>query len=104
MPGHLWKIPYILGARLPTMFLGLGFVVAQSAFYAGFYGTGTRAGGLSPIADQQLGGAIMMVVDIVTLMVVLTAVFWRSASDEDAKAPEREAPAEDSLQMAQLRR
>jgi cytochrome c oxidase assembly factor CtaG len=97
MPGHLWKIPYILGARLPTMFLGLGFVVAQSAFYAGFYGTGTRAGGLSPTADQQLGGAIMMVVDIVTLMVVLTAVFWRSASDEDAKAAEREAEAQGDL-------
>jgi hypothetical protein len=26
----------------------------------------------------------MMVVDIVTLMAVLTVVFWRTASDEDA--------------------
>lgn len=97
MPGHLWKIPYIVGARLPTMFLGMAFVVAQSAFYSGFYGTGTRAGGLSPVADQQLGGAIMMVVDIITLMAVLTVVFWRSASDEDAKAPEREATAQGDL-------
>jgi cytochrome c oxidase assembly factor CtaG len=84
MPGELWKIPYIVGARLPTMFLGMAFVVTQTPLYSSFYGTGTRAGGLSPIGDQQLGGAIMMVVDIITLMAVLTVVFWRTASDEDA--------------------
>jgi cytochrome c oxidase assembly factor CtaG len=94
MPGELWKIPYIVGARLPTMFLGMGFVVAQTPFYSGFYGTGTRAGGLSPLSDQQLGGAIMMVVDILTLMAVLTIVFWRSASDDDSKAPASEIRAE----------
>jgi cytochrome c oxidase assembly factor CtaG len=91
MPGALWKIPYIVGARLPTMFLGMGFVVAQSAFYSSFYGSGTRAGGLSAIGDQQLGGAIMMVVDIITLMAVLIVVFWRAASDDDAKSSVREA-------------
>jgi cytochrome c oxidase assembly factor CtaG len=97
MPGHLWKIPYIVGARLPTMFLGMAYGVAQTPFYASFYGTGTRAGGLSPIEDQQIGGAIMMVVDIVTLMVVLTAVFWRSAREDDANAPAGEAGAEGDL-------
>ena len=97
MPGALWKIPYIVGARLPTMFLGMAFVVAETPFYSSFYGTGTRAGGLSALSDQQLGGAIMMVVDIVTLMVVLSVVFWRAASDEDAKAPEGEAGAEGDL-------
>jgi cytochrome c oxidase assembly factor CtaG len=84
MPGELWKIPYIVGARLPTMFLGMAFVVTQTALYSSFYGSGARAGGLSPLGDQQLGGAIMMVVDIITLMAVLTVVFWRTASDEDA--------------------
>jgi putative membrane protein len=105
MPGHLWKIPYILGARIPTMFLGMAFIVAQSPFYSGFYGTGTRPGGLSWTADQQLGGAMMMMVDMVTLMVVLTAVFWRAASDEDAKAPavEDEAEVQPLVQIAQMR-
>jgi cytochrome c oxidase assembly factor CtaG len=97
LPADLWKIPYIVGARLPTMFLGMAFVVAKTPFYASFYGTGERAGGLSAIGDQQFGGAIMMVVDIVTLMVVLTTVFWRSAGDDDARAPEREAAAEGHL-------
>jgi cytochrome c oxidase assembly factor CtaG len=97
LPAALWKIPYIVGARLPTMFLGMAFVVAQTPFYSSFYGTGERGGGLSAISDQQLGGAIMMVVDIVTLMVVLSAVFWRAASEADANAPPREAGAEGDL-------
>jgi putative copper resistance protein D len=96
-PAELWKIPYIVGLRLPTMFLGMGFIVSQSAFYTSFYGTGTRPGGLSPVADQQLGGGIMMGVDVITLMVVLTVVFWRAASDSDAKAPVAEARAEGQL-------
>jgi cytochrome c oxidase assembly factor CtaG len=101
LPGHLWKIPYVLGARLPTMFLGMGFVVAQTAFYSSYYGTGTRPGGLSPIADQQIGGALMMVVDIVTLMIVLTAVFWKAASEDAAKAPVREADTQGYLREVQ---
>jgi putative membrane protein len=97
MPGQLWKIPYIVGVRLPTMFLGMAFVVARSPFYTSFYGKGDRPNGMSAINDQQLGGAIMMVVDIVTLMIVLTAVFWRAASDDDAKAPVDEAAADREL-------
>jgi cytochrome c oxidase assembly factor CtaG len=73
------------------MFLGMAFVVAQTPFYSSFYGTGTRAGGLSPVTDQQIGGAIMMVVDIVTLMVVLSAVFWRASSEQPPDTPVNEA-------------
>jgi cytochrome c oxidase assembly factor CtaG len=104
MPGHLWKIPYILGARLPTMFLGMAFIVAQTPFYASFYGTGTRPGGLSPLSDQQLGGAIMMMVDVVTLMIVLSVVFFRAAREDDAQAPVREAAAQGDLASVQQER
>jgi cytochrome c oxidase assembly factor CtaG len=97
LPGHLWKIPYIVGARLPTMFLGMAFVVAQTPFYSSFYGSGERGNGLSAISDQQLGGAIMMVVDIVTLMIVLTTVFWRAAREDDANTPVDEAAAQGDL-------
>jgi putative membrane protein len=98
MPGALWKIPYFLGARIPTMFLGMAFIVARTPFYSSFYGTGTRAGGLSPITDQQIGGAIMMMVDVIALMIVLSVVFWRAArDDDDANAPVSEARAEADL-------
>ena len=104
LPAHLWKIPYILGARLPTVFLGMAFVVAQTPYYASYYGTGTRPGGLTPIADQQLGGAIMMVVDIVTLMIVLTVVFFRAASEEAADAPVDEAAAQREVRRVEEER
>jgi putative copper resistance protein D len=98
LPGRLWKIPYIVGVRLPTMFLGMAFVVAQSAYYSSYYGSGHRPNGMSALSDQQLGGAIMMVVDIVTLMIVLSAVFWRAAvEDEEANAPLDEARADREL-------
>jgi cytochrome c oxidase assembly factor CtaG len=97
MPGGLWKIPYIFGARLPTMFLGMGFIFVKQPLYAAFYGSGQRSGGLSPLSDQGIGGGIMMVVDIVILMTVLIAVFFRSARDDDADAPSGEAGAERHL-------
>jgi putative copper resistance protein D len=97
MPGELWKIGYIIGARLPAMFLGMAFVVSRDPFYTAFYGTGERAWGLDPVGDQQVGGGLMAMVDVVTLLLVLTVVFWRSASDNDAKAPDREADAERDL-------
>lgn len=95
--GGLWKIPYIFGSRLPTTFLGMGFLFVREPIYAGFYGTGERPGGLSPLTDQGIGGGIMMIVDIVILMTVLIAVFFRSARDDDANAPEREPGAEGHL-------
>lgn len=104
MPGRLWKIPYIIAVRLPTMFLGMAFIVAQTPFYASFYGTGTRMGGLSPTTDQQIGGALMMMVDVAILMIGLSVVFWRTASDDDANTPVREAAAEGHLAAVQEER
>jgi putative copper resistance protein D len=86
LPGGLWKIPYVFGARLPTLFLGTGFVFVKEPLYSGFYGTGERLGGLSPLSDQGLGGGIMMITDILILMTVLIVVFFRSASADDAEA------------------
>jgi cytochrome c oxidase assembly factor CtaG len=97
MPGALWKIPYFFGARLPTMLLGMGFIVATSPFYAGFYGKGERPNGMSAVTDQQLGGGIMMAIDIVLLMLILTVAFFRAASDDDAKTPVDEPRAERDL-------
>jgi cytochrome c oxidase assembly factor CtaG len=90
LPGGLWKIPYIFAARLPTMFLGIGFIFVKEPLYSGFYGTGERRFGLSALSDQGIGGGIMMITDIVILMTVLIIVFLRSASDEDLRQPEHQ--------------
>src|SRR6266545_2155810 len=37
MPGDLWKIPYVFGARLATMFLAMGFLFARHPIYGDVY-------------------------------------------------------------------
>jgi putative membrane protein len=89
MSGELWKIPYLFASRMVSMFLGVAFVFMRTPAYGAFYGERPRAHGLSPLADQQIGGGIMMSVDIVLMLGTLCLFFWRAAVD-DARAEERE--------------
>jgi cytochrome c oxidase assembly factor CtaG len=88
MPGELWKIPYIFGARLATMMLAMAFLFTRSPLYEGVYGSGDRHG-LTWRADQQTAGGIMMVLDILIMVGSLCWLFWRAAQD-DIRAEERE--------------
>ena len=56
VPGGLWKIGYIFGVRLLTMFVGFALVATPDAIYSGFYGQRATGHGLTPIDDQQLAG------------------------------------------------
>jgi cytochrome c oxidase assembly factor CtaG len=82
MPGGLWKIGHIIGARLPGMMLGMAFIAMRVPVYTSVYGEGDRMG-LSAVADQQVAGGLMLTLDTVILMVALSMFFWRSASDND---------------------
>jgi putative membrane protein len=81
MPGALWKIPYIFGSRLATMFLGMGFLFARYPIYGDVYGTADRHG-LSWRSDQQTAGGLMMTLDIVIMVASLCWLFWRAAQDD----------------------
>jgi cytochrome c oxidase assembly factor CtaG len=83
VPGALWKIPYVLGARFATMFLGMSLIVVRVPVYTGAYGFGNRGHGLTAVADQQAAGGIMICVDILTMVVALCFFFARAASDAD---------------------
>jgi putative membrane protein len=91
MPGALWKIPYIFGTRLSTMFLAMGFLFARHPIYGEVYGTADRHG-LTWRADQQTAGGLMMVLDILIMVGSLCWLFWRAAQD-DVRAEERERAA-----------
>ena len=92
MPGELWKIPYILGARMIGMMLGMGFVLIRVPVYTGVYGSGDRGHGLSAIGDQQLAGGMMVTVDILIMVFALCFFFFRAAQDADREEQrEREA-------------
>ena len=83
MPGGLWKIGHILGARLPGMFLGMAFIVIRVPVYSGVYGGEQRAHGFTAIADQQIAGALMLSLDFFVTLFALCLFFWRSAADHD---------------------
>jgi putative copper resistance protein D len=88
MPGELWKIPYIFGSRLATMFLAMGFLFARHPIYGDVYGTADRHG-LTWRADQQSAGGLMMTLDIVIMVGSLCWLFWRARQD-DIREEERE--------------
>jgi putative copper resistance protein D len=83
--GELWKIGHLLGARLAGMFLGMAFVIMRSPAYDAYANT-TREHGMSPLADQQLAGAMMLGLDFLVMVFALCLVFWASARDADADA------------------
>jgi cytochrome c oxidase assembly factor CtaG len=89
VPGELWKVPYLIGARFGGMLLGMGFVLIRVPIYTGVYGSGERELGLSALHDQQLAGGMMVSLDILIMAFALCFFFLRAAQDgarEDAAA------------------
>ena len=91
VPGELWKIPYLLGARMAGMMLGMGFVFIRVPIYTGVYSAGERPGGLSPLQDQQLAGGMMVTLDILVMVFALCFFFLRAS--QDAEESDQRAPA-----------
>ena len=92
--GELWKIPYIFGARMVSMFLGVAFVVTRTPFYRDLYGSGPRSHGVDALADTQIAGGLMMTLDVVIIGGALIFFFWRAAQDADrSERTEQAAPA-----------
>jgi putative copper resistance protein D len=80
---ELWKVGHVVGARVAGMFLGMALAVMLRTPIYGAYGDSARAFGLTPLADQQIAGAMMIVTDLVIMLVTLGYFFW---------AAEREVP------------
>ncbi len=89
--GELWKIGHILAARFLGMFLGMSFVLIRQPVYTDVYGSGERALGLSPIADQQLAGGMMVVLDILIMVSALGFFFLRAGQQYDSDEQRAEA-------------
>jgi cytochrome c oxidase assembly factor CtaG len=86
VPGGLWKIAHIAGARFAGMFLGMAFIIVQHPIYEGFYGRRALEHGMTPLQDQQLAGGLMLGLDFLVMMGALTFFFLRTAQDEDLRS------------------
>jgi putative copper resistance protein D len=86
--GELWKAGDVIGMRVAGMFLGMAFVLMRTQAYD-WYGDRPLEHGVSVLTDQQIGGALMMLTDLVVMLGALGFFFWRAASDND-RAEERQ--------------
>lgn len=91
LPGDLWKVPYLLGARLAGMFLGMAFIIMRSPAYDQ-YASSAPEHGWSPLTDQQVAGGMMLGLDLAVMLFATGFFFLRSGQDHD-RAERRRAVA-----------
>jgi putative membrane protein len=86
----LWPIGYIGVAKFGLAVLGLYLTWTSTVVY-GYYEGVPRIWGLSAVEDQNVGGAIMMVEQSLTFVLVLVAVLVRllARSEDEERRRER---------------
>jgi cytochrome c oxidase assembly factor CtaG len=78
------QILYIFLGGMPSVALGAGLTFLPP-LYAPYIQQAVRAWGISPAADQQLGGLIMWVPLNIAYIVVVSVLFIRWMQQQDAK-------------------
>jgi putative membrane protein len=82
--GNLAKLVYVIAVRLAGAVLGNVFVFGGHVFY-GVYAAGERAHGISPGADQNAAGAIMMIEGSLLTICLFAWLFARTAREGEER-------------------
>ena len=82
--GNLGRLIYIVAVRLAGTVLGNIFLWSGKAFYP-FYLPGDAAAHISPLADQNLAGAIMMVEESLLTLGLFCWLFLRAAREGEER-------------------
>jgi putative membrane protein len=91
--GYLTQLLYLFTLGLPMSVAGALITLSGDVLYP-FYAAAPRVWGLTPLADQQLGGLVMWVGGTIYLWVAATVVWFRWSAREEAGDVEREVPLE----------
>jgi putative membrane protein len=88
---HLVQMLYLFLLGIPMSVTGALITLSDSVLYP-FYATAPRVGGLSPLADQQIGGLLMWVLGGLMLWIVMTVIwfrwsFWDARGDAERAVP-----------------
>lgn len=75
---------YLFAMSLPTLLTFALITLANKAFYP-TYIVGSRALGMAPLTDQQVGGSVMKVATMLILLAVFIQEFFRWVREERAK-------------------
>ncbi len=88
---YLAQLLYLFALGLPMSLVGALITLSESALYP-FYGAAPRVWGLTPVADQQLGGLLMWVVGTLYLWIAAGVVWFRWVQHEEEGDAERAVP------------
>ena len=82
--GNLGKLLYIVAVRLTGTVLGNIFLWSATVFYP-FYTRGDAAFHISPVTDQNLAGAIMMIEESLLTLGLFCWLFLRAARESEQR-------------------
>jgi putative membrane protein len=82
--GNLGKLIYIVAVRLAGTVLGNVFLWSATVFYP-FYISGDAHFHISPVADQNIAGAIMMVEESILTICLFCWLFLRTAREGEER-------------------
>lgn len=80
------QILYLFLLMIPMTAVAAPITMAETVLYM-YYNMGPHPLGLSPLADQVLGGLIMWIGQGVYIMFVFSAIFFRWAQRDDTEIP-----------------
>jgi putative membrane protein len=100
--GNLARLVYIIAVRLAGAILGNVFVFGGHVFF-GVYAAGERAHGISPGADQNAAGAIMMVEGSLLTLALFGWLFARAASESEERQELLELAATRGVELTEAR-
>jgi putative membrane protein len=80
------QILYLFLLMIPMTAVAAPITMAETVLYL-YYGMGKHPFGLTPLADQVLGGLIMWIGQGVYIMFVFSGIFFRWAQREDSEFP-----------------
>ncbi len=89
-PGQMLYL-FLLG--IPMSVVGAFITLADGVLYP-FYAAAPRVGGLTPLADQQIGGLLMWVPGGLVFWLAMTVVWFRWSVREETGEAERAVPLE----------
>ena len=100
--GNVARLGYVLVMRLAGAVLGNVLVFGGHAFY-GVYAAGEASNGLSPLADQNTAGAIMMVEGSILTLLLFGWLFARTAREGEERQELLELAAARGVELTEAR-
>jgi putative membrane protein len=100
--GNLGKLIYIIAVRLAGTVLGNVFLWSGTIFYP-FYIKSDLANHISPLADQNIAGAIMMIEESILTLCLFCWLFLRTAKQGEERQALLEFAQANGLELSETR-